>query len=183
MSERSFLFLLCGAREHGNSEQLARHAAAALPPQIACSWVNLAEAALPPFRDLRHPTPAFPPLTAPERALAVSTMAATDLVFVTPVYWYSLPAAAKLYLDTWSAWMRAEELSFADRMKGHRMWAVVVDSSEPEEASSAPLVDCLVRTAQYMEMDWRGALLAHGNRPGEALTEPTLARAATFFSI
>ena len=35
-----------------------------------------------------------------------ATLAATDLVFVAPVYWYSLPAAAKLYLDYWSAWLR-----------------------------------------------------------------------------
>ncbi len=182
MSDRSFLFLVCSGRQHGNSEQLARRAAAALPAAVPRRWLRLDEQTLPPFRDLRHPEPAFPPLTPGELALAEATVAATDLVFATPVYWYGLPAPAKHYLDTWTAWLRHPELRFAERMKGHRLWAVVVDASEPHEQAYAPLVDCLVRTADYLEMVWRGALLAHGNRPGDALTDEALDRAAAYFT-
>lgn len=182
MDPRSFLFLLCSTRVEGNSEQLARVAAAALPPQAEQRWLRLDELALPPFRDLRHPTSRYASPTGAERELAEATLAATDLVFVTPVYWYSLPASAKLYLDHWSAWMRAADLDFTARMAGKRLWAVVVDSSEPDERAYAPLTDCLVLSADYLKLQWMGALHGHGNRPGDALTAETRHAAASYFA-
>jgi multimeric flavodoxin WrbA len=182
-SERAFLFVVASARDDGNSERLARRAAAALPAEVSRTWLRLQELTLPPFSDLRHDPGGFPPPAGASLELANATLAATDLVFVTPVYWYSLPAAAKLYLDYWSAWMRAPELGFSARMRGRKMWAVVVDSSEPAERAYAPLVDSLVLSAQYMEMRWMGALHGHGNRVGDALNDPaTLAAADRYFS-
>lgn len=180
MAGREFLFLIASPRSEGNSEQLARHAARSLPAEIGRSWLRLDDHPLPPFRDLRH-SGGYPPPAGNELVLVDATLAATDLVFVTPVHWYALPAAAKLYLDHWSAWMRAASLDFTARMRGRRMWAVVVDSSEPADAAFAPLIDCLVRSADYMDMHWMGALHGHGNRPGEALVDPAILAAADRF--
>lgn len=45
-------------------------------------------------------------------------LVASALVFVAPVYWYSLPAPLKLDLDHWSAWMRIPGLDFKARLAG-----------------------------------------------------------------
>src|SRR5687768_1517087 len=100
MNGRSFLFVLASARVDGNSERLARAAASRLPADVPARWVRLDEVGLPPFRDLRH-AGGFPEPEGDARSLALATAAATDLVMVTPVYWYALPASAKLYLDHW----------------------------------------------------------------------------------
>ena len=177
---RHFLFLVASTRPDGNSERLARRAAAALPPEDIQTWLRLDEHPLPPFVDVRHGG-AFPPASGP---LVDATLAATDLVFVTPVYWYALPAAAKLYLDHWSAWMRDPELRFRERMAGRRMCAVIVDSSEPGDGTADPLIGTLTRTADYMDMRWMGALHGHANRPGEIVADATtLATADRFFSM
>lgn len=60
---------------------------------------------MPPFEDLRRPSApgAYP---APEGAAATlldATLWATNLVLVAPLYWYALPAPAKLYFDHWSS--------------------------------------------------------------------------------
>jgi hypothetical protein len=100
---RDVLFLLCSAREGGNSELPARRAAASLPPEVKQRWLRLRGLPLPPFDDIRHeegavyPEPEGAGLTLPE-----ATPACSDLVFVAPLYWYGLPAAAKLYPDHWS---------------------------------------------------------------------------------
>lgn len=181
MTERSFLFLVASGRIDGNSERLAKRAAAALPESVLHTWVRLEEEFLSPFRDLRHAAGGFPAPAGAELALLETTLAATDIVFVTPVYWYSLPASAKRYLDTWTAWLPAPGMEFATRMRGKRMWAVVTDASEPGDNAAAPLIDSLSRSAKYMEMEWRGALLGHGNRPGEALSDPATQAAADRF--
>jgi multimeric flavodoxin WrbA len=175
---RHFLFLVASTRPDGNTERLARRAAAALPPEVVQTWLRFDEHPLPPFVDTRH-SGGFPPSCG---ALVDATLAATDLVFVTPVYWYSLPAAAKLYLDHWTAWMRDPALDFRARMAGRRLWAVVVDASDPGDGTMDPLIGMLTRTADYMDMRWMGALEGHGNRPGEAFVDPaTLAAADAYF--
>ena len=173
----TFLFLLASTRTHGNSERLARRAALALPESVPMRWIRLADLPLPPFEDTRHSGGyGDPEGTAAE--LARATLDATDLVVVTPVYWYSLPAEAKRYLDHWSAWMRAPSLAFRERMRGRRLWVVASDSDREDEGSADPLLDSLRRTAAFMDMTFAGVLVGHGSRPGEALEDPAVLAAA-----
>ena len=178
---RRFLFLLASTREGGNSEAMARRAASFLPPEYEIWWVPLVNHPLPRFEDTRHST-GFGEPEGEAKVLAEATLWATDLVIVTPVYWYSLPAGAKLYFDHWSAWMRSPSLDFRARMKGRNLWAVVADSDQEQEGSAEPLLDSLRRTADFMGMAFAGALVGHGSKPGEALADPALgAMAEAFF--
>jgi multimeric flavodoxin WrbA len=177
---RRFLVLLASTRRDGNSEQLARRAAGHLPAGATATWLRLDEHPLPPFVDTRHSTGYGDP-DGTARLLAEATLEATDLVIVSPVYWYSLPAAAKLYFDHWSGWMRSPSLQLRDRMKGKHLWAVLVDSDQAHEGSAGPVLESLGRTAAFMEMGFEGALLGHGSKPGEALQDPAVALAADAF--
>lgn len=183
-STAHFVFLVASGRRDGNSETLARHAAAQLPAGTAQTWLRLDEHPLPPFADLRHASaePWQPPVEGHARTLLEATLAATDLVFVAPVYWYSLPASAKLYLDHWTAWLRAPGEEFKARMAGKSLWAVTA-LSDSDPALAAPLTETLRLTANYMEMRWRGALLGEGNRPGDVRQDArAFATAAEFFT-
>lgn len=178
---RSFLFVIASTREGGNSETLARRAAAALPATDTQTWLRLTDHPLEPFADTRHSTGYTAP-TGNAKRLCDATLAATDLVIVSPVYWYSMPWPLALYLDHWSAWMRIPELAFLATMKGRALHAIVVDSDDEAEGTAQPLVDALHRTARYMEMSWHGALVGHANRPGEIENDAAaLAAAATYF--
>lgn len=189
MSVRRFLFLQSSARDDGNAQGLARLAAAGLPADTDQEWRDLARAPLPPFEDHRHdggadsgPQGGYGKLTGLSRALAEATLAASDLVFVAPLYWYGLPAPAKLYLDHWSHWLRAPGLEFKARMAGKRMWLVMAHSgSSPAEI--APALDGLKLSAAYMGMIWAGALLVDANRPGDWRQDAAaVAAAAGFFA-
>lgn len=181
---RHFVFVLGSARRGGNAEILARHAAAALPADTAQTWLALDEHPLPPFADLRHAeaAPWTPVIEGPARTLLAHTLAATDLVIVSPVYWYSLSAATKLYLDHWTAWLRAPGWDFRARMAGKNLWGVTA-LSDPDLTCAAPLEQVLRLTAGYMQMRWAGLLAGEGNRPGDVRHDPAaLARAAGFLA-
>jgi multimeric flavodoxin WrbA len=175
--------LLGSTRSNGNTEALARHAARALPASDEQRWLRLTDHPLPAFMDTRHST-GFEPLDGNSKLLCDATLAATDLVFVTPVYWYSVAWPIKLYLDHWSSWMRQPALDFKAALAGRSLWAVLVDSDDEALHSSSPAIDTLHRTADYMGMHWRGALVGHGNRPGEIERDSAaLAAAATYFTV
>lgn len=180
MDDRRFLFLLSSARTGGNSEALARAAAAALPAEVAQDWRDLRTAGLPVFEDLRH-AGGYGPVEGASAELAAATLAATDIVFVAPLYWYGLPSAAKLCLDHWTHWMRAPGLEFKPQMATKTLWLVMAHSgSSPEQI--APGVDTLRLTADYLNMRWGGVLLGDANAPGDiARDDAALQQAQSFF--
>jgi NAD(P)H-dependent FMN reductase len=178
---RQFLFLLSSTRRLGNSEQLAYCAAHPLPPKTKQQWMHFLDYPLPDFVDLRHNTPYQMP-TGNAQLLLNATLEATDLVLITPLYWYNLPATAKLYLDYWSAWLRTPDLNFREQMQGKTLWSITVGSGARAEAQ--PLEDALTLTAQYLKMRWGGMLYGTGSRPNDIQADAqALLRAKSFFSI
>jgi putative NADPH-quinone reductase len=183
LGARRFTFLLASARLEGNTELLARRAAAKLPATYAQQWLRLMDLPLPPFVDIRHSAGVYPQPEGNERILFEATLGATDLVFAVPLYWYSVPAAAKTYLDYWSAWLRVPGADFKARMAGKTLWGVCALSDE-NFAVADPLVGTLKLTADYLGMEFGGVLLGYGNKPGEILADAAaLERAETFFAL
>ncbi|WP_158816427.1 flavodoxin family protein [Methylocapsa sp. S129] len=178
---RRFTFLLASARRDGNTEVLTRVAAEKLPRQWPQRWLRLMDMPLAPFEDIRHSVGAYPEPTGHERVLFDATLDATDLVFVVPLYWYSLPASAKLYLDYWSAWLRVPGAQFKARMAGKTLWGLCVLSDE-DPRRAEPLIGALAITADYLKMEFGGVLLGNGSKPGDILSDrQALERARGFF--
>jgi multimeric flavodoxin WrbA len=184
MSSRHFLFLVASARQPGavgNTEWLARRAAASLPAGAGSEWLYLNETDIAQFEDLRHvDAGTYPMPEGGARKLLEATLAATDLVVVTPLYWYSFPNRLKLYLDHWSAWMRVPGLDFKARMAGRRMWAITTSGSREK---TQPMFDSLKLCAEFMAMRWQGALWGAGGPPGAVEKDAAaIAAAERFFA-
>ncbi|MEU6419507.1 flavodoxin family protein [Streptomyces spiralis] len=178
---RSFLFLLAGARSDGNTEQLARAAAEQLPSATEQRWLDLTQLRLPDFVDARHADAPWPEQEN-EELLRQATLAATDVVIVSPLYWYSLSSYAKRYLDYWSKWLTTPDPGFKAKMAGRTLWGVTA-MAHREEVVAQPLVLSLHHSAAYMGMRFGGVLLGNGSRPGQVLDDERAAvRAKTFFS-
>ena len=180
---RHFLFLNASTREPGqtgNTETLARHAAAHLGNEIHQNWQQLAALQLPPFIDRRHTTGTYPMPEGDARGLLEATLAASDLVFVSPVYWFSIPSPLKTYLDQWSAWMRVPGIDFKARMAGKRLW--IISTSGNREKAQA-MIDSYRLCAEFLDMEWKGVLWGKGGAPEAVLEDQTaLSAAGTFFS-
>ncbi len=166
-----FLFLNATTREPGhvgNSETLAQHAAASLPDDAEQVWIKLAELSLPPFVDLRHTVGSYPMPEGDAKTLLDETLAATDLVFVSPVYWFSIPSPLKTYLDHWSGWLRVPGLEFKEKMAGKRLW-VISTSGNRERAQ--PMFDSYRLCAEFLGMQAMPPLWGRGGAPEAVLTD------------
>ncbi|MGW7268712.1 flavodoxin family protein [Streptomyces sp. NPDC054842] len=179
---RSFLFVLGSSRAEGNTELLARRAAEQLPADVEQRWLSLADHPLPDFEDLRHDSDHVRPTGGAAGVLLDATLAATDLVIVSPLYWYSLSAPVKRYLDHWSGWLRTPGVDFQATMAGRTLWGVTA-LAHTEEEVAAPLIGALNNSAAYLGMRFGGVLLGNGSKPGDVLADSAaLARAKTFFA-
>ncbi|MEV5463577.1 flavodoxin family protein [Streptomyces sp. NPDC002788] len=179
---RRFLFVLGSARAEGNSELLARKAAEQLPADVEQQWLDLTAHPVPDFEDLRHDSDHVRPTEGNVALLLDATLAATDIVIVTPLYWYSVSAHTKRYLDYWSGWLRTPGLDFKATLAGRTLWGVTA-LAHREEVVADPLVGTLHNSAAYMGMRFGGVLLGNGSKPGDVLNDTeALTRAKTFFA-
>ncbi|AWW38179.1 flavodoxin [Streptomyces sp. AS58] len=179
---RRFLFVLGSSRSEGNTELLAREAAEQLPADVEQRWIDLAEHPLPDFEDLRHDSDHVRPTDGSTALLLDATLAATDIVIASPLYWYSLSAHTKRYLDHWSGWLRTPGINFKATLAGRTLWGVTALAHEESEVAD-PLIGTLNHSAAYMGMRFGGVLLGNGSRPGDVLHDlDALARAKTFFA-
>jgi multimeric flavodoxin WrbA len=183
---RSFLFLLGSAREGGNTETLARAAAEQLPGDVDQRWLDLTRLPLAAYVDARHTGEPWPEAGGAEAEnealLREATLAATDIVLVSPLYWYSVSTCTKAYLDHWAKWLTLPELDFRRRMAGRTLWGVTVMGDREEEVAE-PLRLMLGNSAAYLKMRYGGVLLGNGSAPGQVLDdERALTRAKTFFA-
>ena len=177
---RKYTFLVASARENGNAEQLARIAAEQLSDDSESQWLELRSLPLPPFQDLRHGDDAYAAPEGNAKVLCDATIDCSDLVFVNPVYWYSVPTPLKLYLDYWSHWMRVEELDFKNRMQGKRLW--VISASAGAAADAEPMFESLKLSAKFLSMQWAGHVLGNGSAAGDVLNdEAAVAKAKLLF--
>lgn len=181
---KHFLFLVASTREPGqvgNTEWLARQAAASLPADTAQTWVHLARAGVPEFVDQRHTVGSYP---MPDdgsvmRGLLDQTLACTDLVLVAPVYWFSFPSTLKAYLDHWSAWLRVPGLEFKARMSQKRLWLITTNG---DRAKAQPMIDSTAMCAKFLDMPLAGVLWGKGGPPDAAQGDAhAVAAAPTFF--
>ncbi|GGS63853.1 flavodoxin family protein [Streptomyces cinerochromogenes] len=180
---RRFLFVLGSARQDGNTELLAREAAAQLPTGVEQRWIRLAEHPLPDFADLRHDEDHVRPSAGtPVGLLLDATLAATDIVIASPLYWYSVSSLTKRYLDYWSAWLRTPGVDFKATMAGRTLWGVAA-LADHEPSVADPYVGTLNNSAAYLGMRFGGVLLGNGSAPGDVRKDTAaLARAKTFFA-
>ncbi|MFC8096605.1 flavodoxin family protein [Streptomyces sp. NPDC057301] len=179
---RRFLFVLGSSRSDGNTELLARRAAEQLPESVEQQWIDLAAHPLPDFEDLRHDSDHVRPTQGNVALLLDATLAATDIVIASPLYWYSVSAPVKRYLDYWSGWLRTPGIDFKATMAGRTLWGVTALAHEEQEVAD-PLVGTLSNSAAYMRMRFGGVLLGNGSKPGDVLNDAeALSRAKTFFA-
>ncbi|MDF3144640.1 MULTISPECIES: NAD(P)H-dependent oxidoreductase [unclassified Streptomyces] len=180
---RRFLFVLGSSRTEGNTELLARAAAEQLPESVEQQWISLAEHPLPDFVDLRRDSDHVrPPSGSTLSLLLDATLAATDIVIASPLYWYSVSGLTKRYLDYWSGWLRTPGIDFKATLAGRTLWGVTA-LAHPETEVADPLVGTLNNSAAYMGMRFGGVLFGNGSRRGDVLNDTeALARAKTFFA-
>ncbi|MEU3740566.1 MULTISPECIES: NAD(P)H-dependent oxidoreductase [unclassified Streptomyces] len=179
---RKFLFVLGSSRPEGNTEILARRAAEQLPANFEQRWLNLADHPLPDFEDLRHDSDHTRPSGNSAAVLLDATVEATDIVIASPLYWYSVSATTKRYLDYWSGWLRTPGVDFKATLAGRTLWGVTALADE-EPVVADPLVGTLRNSAAYLGMRFGGVLLGNGSKPGDVLhDERALTEAKSFFA-
>lgn len=141
--------LFSSSRRHGNTGQLIDHIAG----ELAIEVVDLATLNMSSYDyEHRNRNDDFEPLM--RRLLKFE-----QLIFASPVYWYSVPSAMKLFLDRLSDYLELPDLlDEGRRLRGKQAYIVCTSICAKPPAS---FIHTFVDTFEYLGMHYGG--VAHAN--------------------
>jgi multimeric flavodoxin WrbA len=146
---KSTLTLFSSARRRGNTGRLIDRVAGELGLEV----VDLGEKNIAPYTyDHLHRGDDFEPLMT-------HLLAFEQLIFASPVYWYSVSPAMKVFLDRISDYLDLPELLDQGRRLRGKTGFVLCTSIM--EAPDAPFIDAFRQTFEYLGMRYGGYLHAN----------------------
>ena len=102
-------------------------------------------------------------------------LAADAILFGTPVYWWTVSAQMKLFLDRWFALMDADYQSL---VKGKRAALAVVCQDPDTKGMTAPIIHMFKEGLEFIGVKYVGEVTASCDKKGEVAENATAMRAA-----
>lgn len=169
---RSVTVIIGSARSDGNTAALVQHLSAQLGRQtMVC---DLSKLTIKPFEYGRHDD------RDDFRTVVAMMLQSDHIVFATPVYWYSMSAALKIFFDRLTDLLHDPNDRISGRtLAGRNVWLIATGTDE----SLPPGFDVpFAQTAGYFAMVWRQAFYGRSIK-GEPLWPASLAEAEKLASL
>ena len=139
--------VLGSARNDGNAAAAARHVC--LRVGMASDLIDLSECKIGPFDYSRHDD------RDDFRSVIARLLDATDIVFVTPIYWYAMSGMMKTFFDRLTDLLLDPQDRLTGRdLAGRRIWLLATGT---DDGLPAGFEEPFRRTAAYFDMTWHHA--------------------------
>jgi multimeric flavodoxin WrbA len=105
---------------------------------------------------------------------------ADAIIHSVPVYFFSMTAQMKAYLDRWCALYDAEwrwQKAYYPKMRGKRIGVITV-CGDPDAHMADPIVHCFQTSAEMSKMQWLGAVMVSATDRGEVAANEKAKRQA-----
>ncbi|MFX3673125.1 MAG: flavodoxin family protein [Paenisporosarcina sp.] len=166
-------------RENGNTEELAEIAIHGLEVEK----IILREYNVQPIHDQRHDEKGFSSVADDYDSLIERMMKHDTLIFVTPIYWYSMSGIMKNFIDRWSQTMRDVNFpNFKEHLGRKKAFVIAVGGDNPH-LKGLPLVQQFNYTFQFMGISFEGYVLGKASKPGDILNDQLAFVSATEMNI
>ena len=102
-------------------------------------------------------------------------LAADAIIHSVPVYFWSMTAQMKAYLDRWCAFFDEQwrwQKNYYPQMKGKRIGLITV-CGDPNVHTADPIVHSFKSTAEMTKLNWLGVVMASAADKGDILKDET----------
>ncbi|MCA0969270.1 flavodoxin family protein [Halobacillus litoralis] len=156
-----------GGRNDGNTEMLAKR----LVEGTDATWFDLKNYTIDAIVDERHDEDGFHSVNDDYDSLMKEVMAHDVLIFATPIYWYSMTASMKLFIDRWSQTMRQPEYEdFRERMSGKKAFVTAVGGDQPH-TKGLPMIMQFKQIFDFVQLPMEGYIIGQAHKPGDILKD------------
>lgn len=152
-----------GTRKESNTEILAEN----ILQGITAERVYLRNYHIHPIEDLRHAEGGFHPVNDDYDPIIDRIMPNDILLFVTPIYWYSMSGIMKNFIDRWSQTLRdARYPGFKTSMSNKKAYVIAVGGDHPY-VKGLPMIQQFQYIFDFIGISFQGYIIGHANKPGD----------------
>lgn len=157
-------------RVNGNTEFLTHQAVS----KEKGTHIYLRDYNVLPIIDQRHDESGFDIVEDDLKGLIDQMLSHDIIVFSTPIYWYSMSAPMKIFIDRWSQILRDPAyVHFRGALSKKKAYLIAVGGDTPK-IKGLPLVQQFNYICQFYKMPFADYVIGKASKPGE-ITEDTAA--------
>lgn len=155
--------LFGGSRPKGNTAQLTKLALEG----HEYTWIDLTKYQLNPVRDLRHENTEINHYEDDYLAIIDQVLASDTVIFASPVYWYSVSASMKSFIDHWSeSLLDPRYADFKQQMAAKDFRLIVVGGDCPQ-VKAKPCIAQMKYSLGFLGGQLNGYIIGTAERPGD----------------
>ncbi|MGG1789991.1 flavodoxin family protein [Bacillus mycoides] len=153
------MFVIHGSsRQNGNTEALTHM----VIDGIETEQIYLRDHIVHPIIDQRHDVEGFQPVNDDYEQLTKRMLEHDTIIFATPLYWYGMSGHMKNFVDRWSQSLRNKSLHFKEKMKGKKMYVVIVGGDSPQ-LKALPLIAQFQYIFDFVGSSFEGYIIGDAN--------------------
>lgn len=152
-----------GTRPNGNTEYLASKAIDGLYTEK----IFLRDYKILPIEDYRHSPGGFPPVEDDYDRVMDRILPHETLVFVTPIYWYSMTGTMKNFIDRWSQAMRDPRYPEFRKQLADKTAFVIAAGGDHPYIKGLPMIQQFQYIFDFFGTNFAGYVIGKASRPGE----------------
>ncbi|PTE69476.1 NAD(P)H-dependent oxidoreductase [Staphylococcus devriesei] len=155
--------LFGGSRPEGNTAQLTKLALEGLE----YNWIDLTGYQFSPVRDLRHENEDITTYQDDYKEVIDKVLESDVVIFASPVYWYSVSASLKAFIDNWSETLIDPNYSdFKEKMAKIDFRLILVGGDCPK-VKAKPCITQMKYTLDFIGAELNGYIIGTAERPGD----------------
>lgn len=160
--------LFGSSRNNGNSKVIINKLLDETNHQI----INLYEANIEKVSDYRHSNGPIPnPHQDDYDQILKKILDSEVIVLSTPLYWYSMSAALKLFIDRWTESLRDDTRKDFKSIMSSKKFIVVIVGGDNPTIKAKPLINQFRYIFEFMNITDYSFLIGNGVAPSEVLND------------
>lgn len=159
--------LFGGSRSEGNTAQITKYALEGLD----YNWIDLTQYLLHPVRDLRHENEDIETYPDDYKEIIDKVLESDTVIFASPVYWYSISASLKAFIDHWSETLIDPNYKdFKEKMAKIDFRLILVGGDCPK-VKAKPCITQMKYTLDFIGAELNGYIVGTAERPGDIMKD------------
>ncbi|EHJ08731.1 flavodoxin family protein [Staphylococcus simiae] len=159
--------LFGGSRPQGNTAQITKYALR----DHEYNWIDVTTYQLNPVRDYRHDKEQINSYEDDYQLLIDQLLASDTVIFASPVYWYSISASLKAFIDRWSETLMDDRYKDFKQQMADKDFRLILVGGDCPKIKAKPCITQMKYTLNFLGATLHGYIIGTAERPGDIMND------------
>ncbi|WP_436862487.1 flavodoxin family protein [Staphylococcus caeli] len=155
--------LFGGSRPEGNTAHLTKMAIDGHDYE----WIDLTKYQLNPVRDVRHDGKHITSYDDDYKSIIDKVLESDTVIIASPVYWYSVSASIKAFIDHWSETMMDPKYSDFRTKMAEKDFRLIIVGGDCPKVKAKPCITQIKYSLEFLGATLDGYIIGTAERPGD----------------